>query len=200
MTPDDPQSQLQPPGAGLPRLELFLARARFRLLASYLSQAGASRWFREEGDRVLALTRALTPADATRRVLIPRLRGLEDSSRYWSVYMTIEHLVIVNTSIHHVIGALTAGRSIDRAASTAAVKPSPTAGAEVIERFETVVRDYCARANGLPDLRTKLRYSHPWFGPLTALGWHQLAAFHQRLHRRQIERIIRFFPRAERPA
>jgi hypothetical protein len=195
MGDNDPQTQLQPPGAGLPRVELLVARLRVRLFAPFISRQGASRRFREESDRILILARSLSPTDAARRVLIPRLRGLEDSSRYWSVYMTLEHLVIVDTAIRSGIEALTAGHQIDRVASTAAVKPSPTAGADMIERFGAVVGDYLARVEGIPDLRSRITYRHPWFGPLTALGWHRLAAVHTSLHRKQIERIIQLLSR-----
>jgi hypothetical protein len=41
-----------------------------------------------------------------------------------------------------------------------------------------------------PELKTALRYEHPWFGPLDAFGWHALAAGHIRIHREQIERIV----------
>jgi hypothetical protein len=195
MTPDEIEAKLQPPGAGLPRAELFVARALFRLGAPFASPERASRAFRAEADRILALVRSLPPAGAARRVLIPRLRGLEDSSRYWSAYMTLEHLVIVDTGIRKGIEALVAGTVPPGTASTAAVKPPATAGAETIDRFEAVVRDYLARVDALPDLRSKVAYAHPWFGPLTALGWHRVAALHHGIHRKQIERIVRLLPR-----
>jgi hypothetical protein len=197
VTETDPTPQLQPPGAGLPAFELFVLRTKFRLLAPFISRAGASRWFRVEADRIRALARALCAEDVARRVLITRLRGLEDSSRYWSVAMTLEHLVIVNTAIRKGIEALTAGIVPPRTASTAAVKPAPTAGPELIERFEAVAGEYLARVDALPELRSKVTYRHPWFGGLTALGWHRIAAIHQRLHRKQIERIIAGLPRAD---
>ncbi len=193
---DRPDVQLQPPGAGLPAVELFVSRVGFRLMNLVVSRTGASAWFRAEADRVLALARSLPPAGATKRVLIPRLAGLEDSSRYWSVCMTLEHLVIVNTAIAGAVEALVAGVVPKQVASTAAVKPSPTADISIIDRFETVARDYLARTDALPDLRTKVSYRHPWFGPLTALGWHRLAALHHRIHRKQVERIVRLLPRA----
>lgn len=194
-----PEVQLQPPGAGLPKVELFVSRVGFRVLNLFVSRKGASRWFRDEADRVLALARSLSPDDATRRVLIPRLPGLEDSSRYWSACMTLEHLVIVDTAIAGTIEALVAGGAPDRVVSTADVKPSPAADVAVVERFEATARDYLARVDALPDLRTKVAYRHPWFGPLTAPGWHRLAALHHRIHRKQLERIVQLLPRTARP-
>jgi hypothetical protein len=35
-------------------------------------------------------------------------------------------------------------------------------------------------------LRTRLRFSHPWFGPLDAATWLRLGAMHLGLHRRQL--------------
>jgi hypothetical protein len=190
----EPEVQLQPPGAGLPAVELFAARLGFRALNLFVSRKGASTWFRNEADRILALARSLKPEDATRRVLIPRLSGLEDSSRYWSVCMTLEHLVIVDSVVVRVIEALVAGVVPKGEASTAAVKPSPTTDIAAIDRFEATARDYLARVEGLSDLRTKHSYRHPWFGPLNGLGWHRMVALHHRIHRKQVERIIRLLP------
>lgn len=189
------QPELEPPGAGLPRVELFVARIGFRLMTMFVSRAGASRWFQTEADRILSLARSLPPTEATKRVLIPRIAGLEDSSRYWSVCMTLEHLVIINSGITWTIASLAAGVVPPGTVSTADVKPGPTADGSMIDRFETVVRDYLASLDRLADLRTKETRRHPWFGPLNALNWHRLAAFHQRLHRKQIESIIRLMPK-----
>ena len=41
-----------------------------------------------------------------RRVLIRRPPGLEDSSRYWSAFMTLEHLRIVHREMVRIIDAL----------------------------------------------------------------------------------------------
>jgi hypothetical protein len=192
----EPTVALQPPGAGLPTIELFVARVGFRILGLMTSRKQAAEQFRAETARILTLARSISPEDATRRVLIPRLAGLEDSSRYWSVCMTLEHLVITDTANTGVIESLAAGTVPDGVASTAAVKPSPTADTSVFDRFETVANDYLTRISALPDLRTKVSYRHPWFGLLTGLGWHRLAAIHHRLHRKQVERIIKLLPRA----
>ncbi|MBM3981916.1 MAG: DinB family protein [Planctomycetes bacterium] len=195
MTRDTGEPQLQPPGAGLPRVELFVARVGFRVLNLVVSRRRASAWFRAEADRMLGLVRALDPERAARRVLVPRLAGLEDSSRYWSAYMVLEHLVLVDTGVRDVIGALVAGAAPGAVVNTADFKPAPTAGASAVARFEAVAREYLARVDAVPDLRTKVRFPHPWFGPLSAIGWHRLAAMHHRIHRKQLERIVRLVAR-----
>lgn len=187
---------LQAPGAGLPRLEALLTRIGFRLGTPFLSRGRASRWFRADGDRILSIVRGLAPPRGAARVLIKRIGGLEDSSRYWSAYMTLEHLVIVNEAIAGVIEALVSGRTVGQVVSTAAVKPHPGAGASFVERFAASADSYLERVGRIADLRTKLTHKHPWFGELNGTGWHRLAAIHQGIHRKQIESIVRGLDRA----
>lgn len=125
------------------------------------------------------------------RVLIPRLRGLEDSSRYWSVWMTLDHLRIVNDAITGVVRELMAGRVPPGAASTAEVKPREGVGADVSAPYESSCDDLAALFAGGQSLRTTCRYAHPWFGPLDGAGWCELSAMHMKIHRTQIERILR---------
>ena len=69
--------------------------------------------------------------------------------------MTLDHLVIVGTAIAGVVGALAAGVAPPGAASTAAVKPSTTADAGTIDRFDAVAGDYLARTGTVADLRSE---------------------------------------------
>ena len=188
------EPQLQPPGAGLPRMELLVSRVGFALMKPFVSRAGANRWFRAEADRILALARSVPAADLTRRVLVPRLPGLEDSSRYWSVAMTLEHLAIVDAAVAGTVESLAAGVVPGRIASTADVKPGPGVDAGAIDRFESAAREYLACVEAVADLRTRVTYPHPWFGEFTALNWHRLAALHHRVHRKQVERIVSLLP------
>lgn len=182
--------KLQPPGAGLPWAELLAARVGMRVLRLTTSRQRASRSFRREGDRILSLVRLLPLDGAAERVLIPRIFGIEDSSRHWSVLMVLEHLVIVNDAIGQIVQSLAARRPFEREIGIADVKPQPDQQLEVIDRFAGCVANYLAAIEALPNLHTRLRYRHPWFGPLTGHGWHVLAAEHQAIHRRQIERIL----------
>ena len=180
--------QLAPPGAGLPALELFIARRLFAWKCWTGSQAAFDARFRQERALINALVKDCDAASASRRVLIRRCRGLEDSSRYWSVWMTLDHLRIVNTSIVRVIGSLTKGEVPPGVASTAAVKPGAEVTAEVVAAYEASC-DAALAATAAPDLKTSVRFAHPWFGPLDAFGWHAIAGTHMAIHRVQIERI-----------
>jgi len=183
--------QLQPPGAGLPWTELLAARIGIRVLRLTTSRGMASRQFRQEGDRILAIARSLPPERAAERVLIQRIFGIEDSSRYWSVLMVLEHLVIVNEAIANIVPMLAAGIPFDREIGVADVKPRPDQQPEVIDRFAACTGNYLTAIDAVPSLHAGVRYRHPWFGPLNGHGWHVLAAGHQGIHRRQIERILK---------
>lgn len=184
------EPKLAAPGAGLPWPE--------RLIASFMVKRGIRRAPRNEVSEllmaerqtILDLVAPLSNETASRRVLIQRLRGLEDSSRYWSVLMTLDHLRIVNNGIAEAIKLLGQGKAPPREASTATVKPVTEVDESVVEEFAKSCEAIEQAAKSLSDLRTKARYAHPWFGPLDAGGWYFMSAFHLRLHRKQIEAIL----------
>lgn len=186
---DEPK--LAPPGAGLPQHELLIGRLLFRLRRWTAGREAVNARFRRERERIRHLVDACDGDSAARRVLIARPVGLEDSSRYWSIWMTLDHLRIVHQGMSRVIGALAKGVVPPGTASTAAVKPSPVATSSVLEEYESSCDALLAVVAGVADLRTGVRYAHPWFGPLDAAGWHALAAGHLGIHRVQIERIHR---------
>jgi hypothetical protein len=184
---------LQPPGAGLPWWELLVARYLvFPHACRKLDWDSAARLFQDEGAKVLAIWDALPGDKLCERVLIRRISGIEDSSRHWSVAMTVEHLNIVGTGIRRTISALRRGEVPARLARTADVKPrGEIAPAQVHSEFVRLLSEAAAshaidppipRGNGV-------RYTHPWFGPIDAYQWHCLLGIHQGIHRKQIEKI-----------
>ena len=183
---------LQPPGAGLPWGEYALSRYILLPLASRkLDWGRAGALFQREGRKVLSLFDALPVGRQTERVLVPRLRGMEDSSRHWSAAMTVEHLNIVGRAILDVIASLRAGIVPSRKGSTADVKPrGEETAAETRAKFVQLLAD-SAEADGLPPLLPGdgPRYAHPWFGPMDAHRWHALSGIHQSIHRQQLEAI-----------
>src|SRR5262249_11668488 len=127
------EPKLAKPGAGLPVLEWAVAKyvllpQRFRSV----SPEEAGREFVSESEIILAAAKRLDKAQLLERRLIPRLRGLEDSSRYWSVAMTLDHLVIVGSGIRYLIVGLTSGKKDLPTRTIAQVKPSADVSAETI--------------------------------------------------------------------
>jgi hypothetical protein len=181
--------QLAPPGAGLPWIERFIANLRIRWKARRVTRASNQALFEQERDVMLKIL-ADCPQDLLAKpVLIARLRGLEDSSRYWSLLMVADHLRIVNREVAGVITALAAGRVPQREASIAGVKPSVKVTPAVIDEFVTGCDSFTEAVAAVEDLKTAAQFSHPWFGPMDAATWQFMAAFHMTLHRRQMERI-----------
>lgn len=105
--------------------------------------------------------------------------------------MTLDHLRIVHLAIAELIGELVKEVTPPGAASTASVKPSVDVGRNVISTFETSCKTLAAVVAASPNLNTKARFPHPWFGPLNAAGWHALMGIHMGIHRKQIERILK---------
>jgi hypothetical protein len=182
---------LAPPGAGLPIPELFIARLIFGLQSRTGNRDSFNARFAQERDAIRHLVDSCDPVSAATRVLIDRVRGLEDSSRHWSVWMTLDHLRIVNTGIVRTINSLTKEVSPSGQASTAAVKPNPSVDSSVREAYEKSCDAVLAAASAAPNLKTKARFAHPWFGPLDAHGWHAMAGAHMAIHRKQLERILK---------
>jgi hypothetical protein len=181
---------LAAPGAGLPALEHFIANLMVHWKAWRSSREKAAIVFAQEQDRILAQVSLLSSEELSTPVLIKRLRGLEDSSRCWSVLMVLDHLRIVNERLSSVISSLCAGKVPPQKASTADVKPSRDVTEAVITLFRLGCDQAIARVSAEPDLKTSLTFAHPWFGQLTAAQWHFMLGFHMALHRQQIECII----------
>ncbi len=192
------EPKLAPPGAGIPAVDRFVFGWVLRARRALTSRERAAQEFAQERARIATLTAPLTAARATTRVLVPPQRGLEDSSRFWSAWMTLDHLRIVHTELAQGIPLLARGTVPPRAASTAAVKPTAQLDARVVAAYEDSCDALLRAFAAVPDLRRTARYAHPWFGPLDAAGWQVLSAAHLRIHRVQIEHILRGIDGASR--
>lgn len=184
------EPKLAPPGAGLPKPELFIARLIFAVQTRLGNRNAFNARFAQEREAIHQLVASCDASSAATRVLIARIPGLEDSSRYWSIWMTLDHLRIVNHGIARTITSLAKENPPTGQASTAAVKPSPTVDASVMNAYEKSCDAVLTAVSAAPNLKTKSRYTHPWFGPLDASGWHAMAGSHMSIHRKQIERIL----------
>ncbi len=183
------QPPLEEPGSGVGWLERALLGSGIRAAARFYGKDRLTQMFRHEAEQVIALARSLSETQGRERVRIERFIGIEDSSREWSVYMTLEHLVIVNTAIAAILPQLYSGQMVGTQVKIEEVKPVPEAGPEQIDDLVALVDRYTDIVDKLGNLRAGAKLPHPWFGALSAAQWHALAAVHNSTHRRQVERI-----------
>lgn len=187
------EPQLAKPGTGLPLVEWLVAKYiifpnRFR--STTIEQA--IEQFEDESKKIIELISGLDDEQLTQRRLIARLQGLEDSSRFWSVAMTIQHLNIVGEGMLGIIVSLSRGKNELPLRGIADVKPSIDVDAQdAIANFKKLTENFGRLARKIDfEKHCGLKHPHPWFGPLNAREWTLFAAPHQAIHRKQIEQII----------
>jgi hypothetical protein len=186
-----PVPQLAPPGAGLPWFEALTLRwFGRRMLRSRFDWDSAQAAIGRVSSRLAREAMSMNDATLTSRVLIQRLRGLEDSSRYWSPEMVLEHLVITGELFTHYVVALSNDQPIVDPRGIADIKPSGGLGRAIITRFmavhEAIPKRLAAEAG---PFRAGPSHPHAWFGKLTAIDWLSLTAVHLALHAKQWQAI-----------
>jgi hypothetical protein len=183
---------LDRPGAGVSGFETFALSQLGKPLMSLLPWSLGRRLFDREGERILAAVADRSPLALTTRVLVPRQLAMEDSSRYWSAAMVARHLIIVGDKVAQIMVCLGKGEMCTEPVNIAAAKPDPATSAAVFGEF----REFLARfrrvlREDVVNRRSLITHPHPWSGQMTVHQWLFLAAIHQRLHRIQLERILR---------
>ena len=172
--------QLAPPGAGLPTFERVYGWCLVRLAAACPVRSILSRF-----ERVSAELVSLCPSGeeaATRQVLIPRVTGIEDSSRFWSGAMVLEHLTIVGRRVTPLLAELAQGRDLPWVQRTQDVKPQGgLKRAQSVSDFESMVRDYLSWSRATP-LSSRIRHQHPLFGRLNCRQWVAFMTLHHMVH------------------
>ena len=186
--------QLDKPGAGLPfPQELLLRWYVAPFIAGRADWEDDKRRFAKSTESLLKLIEGLDEKQLSTKILVPRLRGIEDSSRYWSAAMLFEHLTIVGSAVRGGIISLSKGIVPPVKADVAAVKPpgvkTPAQSVEEYRKFSsTLMADIDA---AVKDKDSKAKFRHPWLGPLTCRQWHWLLHAHQSIHLPQLREIVK---------
>ena len=187
-------SELQRAGAGLPGLEKHFVRFGFRAFSNFCSDRMALRMFEKETRELVRIYEEDESYDVFDEKLIPRVIGIEDSSRKWSIAMVLEHLSKTLAEMTLAVDSLSGGVVPHGEIDVALYKPDPDIGTDVIFRFQDATDRYVTLIQDLLESHDRLAYRpkfpHPWFGDLGAHQWHVLAAVHQRIHRRQVQKIV----------
>ena len=188
------EPKLDRPGAGIPLLERLFTRFWFLPRAvRRMSAETVSKFFVSELKKIAEIANNLGKKELTQRVLVPSIKGLEDSSRYWSVAMTLEHVVLVSETMEKISESLSRGLVPPIRVDIARIKPKGESDVlAVLDQFKTYVQKE-EQKGPLEHLHvfSQARLVHPWFGPLDARSWNTLKAFHAAIHRRQIQLIAK---------
>ena len=170
----------------------FLKYLGFPLLNSIVSWERALDIFEKEGEKVLSLARSMEKDQLFERVLVPKLFGLEDNSRYYSVAMVLEHLLVIGTALQNRIPMLSQGKSVAQEIKIEDYKPYMEIDETIIDQYEMFLQTFRKEVEeNVDNIYLENRHEHPWFGELKAKDWSVMGAIHQIVHRRQIEAIIR---------
>ncbi|MBS1958065.1 MAG: DinB family protein [Bdellovibrionales bacterium] len=185
-----PEPKLAKPGAGLPIPMKWIARILVPIRAKKSDWNDNLARFQRYSKAIEEIATTLTSDQLNTRFLVNPIVGLEDSSRYWSVGMTLDHIVIVSSGIKTIIETLSHSKIPPVDVRVEDVKP-PLQEHEfgTVQRFSTFCADFVPTLNAGPDrLYTKLR--HPWFGPFNAHQWLYIVSIHQGIHLQQIRQIV----------
>ena len=185
--------RLEKAGAGISATKKLVATyVMFPLLNYFISWEKAWDIYDKEGEKVVRMASSLSQEQLFERVLVPRLFGLEDNSRYYSVAMVIEHLLIVGKALQVRIPILSQGKKLKGHVKIEDVKPYTEIDVNIVEAFQTFLSSYREELEmHTGDIHIDNRSEHPWFGEFNPKQWSILGMVHQTVHRRQIEAIIK---------
>ena len=186
------QNKLEKAGHGLPKIDaIFLRYIGFPLLKSFISWDNAMKFFEYEGKEVLTLVKDLPKDKLFKKVLIPKIFGIEDNSRYYSPAMVLWHLIYVGECLQEGIVNLSKNEKINFTVKIENFKPFVEIDEDIVERYKNFLNNY----RKFIETNVENKYinnchSHPWFGYLNPKEWLVMSAIHQMVHQRQIKKIL----------
>ncbi|PHR58450.1 MAG: hypothetical protein COA44_03125 [Arcobacter sp.] len=182
-------SSLDKPGAGIPwHQEKFIQYLIVPILPSILNWERGLSYFQKQVAEIVELVNGLDENTLSKQVLVPPMFALEDSSRFWSINMVLEHLVTVNLGTMEIVDLLSQEKKIERELGTAKVKPfKNTKHTKKLIVFEKAYSRMIKRNSKQVSTMTK---DHPWFGSFNNTNWHSFIGIHNRLHKKQIQNIL----------
>lgn len=189
---DQANIKLAPPGAGLGFFtELFLRWYVNPFVSKKYTWDQCAVNFVKVHNKILLVLETIPTEMTDIKVLVPPQRGLEDSSRYWSAAMLVEHLLIVGMQVQTAIVRLSHEEHLSELVSTADVKPS---GGSTYPILLEKIKRFTARLPSDLEARVKNKESksklvHPWFGPFNSKQWYWLLGMHATIHLKQLNEI-----------
>lgn len=184
--------KLAPPGARLGFwTELILRWFVNPVITKKISWEQCEQNFFKSHQKIIQVLESIPADKVDIRILVPPQKGLEDSSRYWSAKMLVEHLLIVGTQVQSAIIRLSREEILKELVDTAAVKPSGNASYQVLfEKLKQFASEVPSDLNrNVHAKESKSKLVHPWFGPFNSKQWYWLLGTHASIHLKQLEEI-----------
>lgn len=189
------EPKLQKPGAGLPLIQKIVLRLIIGPFQTKKTpwEVSRARYEKLTGN-ILKVAESIPLEKRKIKVLVDPIVGLEDSSRYWSVDMLLEHLMIVSKHMEGIILQLTGGTVPDVKVDIARVKPTvhshDATSQEILAEYSAYAPTVMQKLDaGMKNRESKLTLTHPWFGKCTARQWYWVLAAHQGIHWQQLKQI-----------
>jgi hypothetical protein len=188
------EPKLDRPGAGLPIPLRWIARWMVPWRAKRTPWQESVARFERNSKKIEEISKTLSETQLNQRVLVAPIAGLEDSSRYWSAGMVLEHLMLAGRAFHQIIEQLSNGTVPPIEVRVEKVKPP------VHQRHQQVVQDFQQFwTQFFPSLKLgpkhdQPRLLHPWFGPLNAHQWVYVLSVHHSVHLKQLRNIVDGLP------
>lgn len=170
-------------------MEAKFFRHGLPILTKTISRDSARKMFLREGHRILYLAQDLKDWELEERVLVKRPFGVEDNSRYWSLEMLMEHLIMTGVAVHKSIRQLASGRRPSHPPRIAEGKPSGGRGPRIREEFDRFMNKFVQSSDALT-FPARPTLAHPWTSEMGPLQWFKFTALHHWIHRVHAERIV----------
>jgi hypothetical protein len=182
------QPQLEKPGAGLPFLDsLYILWYVGPFQSRQADKAMNLRLFSLIGGRLSKEAASVPAGKLDQRVLVPRMKGIEDTSRFWSVNETLEHVMITGLAMRELVVALQAGKRSDRVVRIEDFKPKGKfEGTDARPELKKFVAETVALLEPLKIEDSGPTHRHPWMGEFNALQWCWLLSGHSGIHLNQL--------------
>ncbi|NJM09603.1 MAG: hypothetical protein HC883_01495 [Bdellovibrionaceae bacterium] len=154
-------------------------------------------------NKIIALASGIPFTLHSIRVLVPVQAGLLNDTRYWSIAMTLEHLIMIDKMAKEIIIRLALGQVPDLNVPVKSV--APTGKIEPEKVFEDYRLSVPLRLDEMDeafiDSKCEVTAPHPIFGDFNARQWQWSMAARSFLRHRQLQNIRKglvFDPPAER--
>lgn len=171
---------------------IFIKTA-IRSLFTFMTREQVNQRYAQLSEEYTLLCKGLSDDLGRIKVLVPKMRGVDEEMRDWSFFEVLEHNVIVNRSITASVSQLAEGKTLSGVATIDPKKdvmPSKNAGIAIVEVFRESIIAHVTQVANLGQLRGTPRSQHPVFGLFNAHKWHCMFAFHLGLHLPQAKYII----------